>query len=78
MSKFLALWASLPHVVQAAIVTFLSASGAYLGEALSNPSTLSFSAAGLHHYAAGAIAAGVLALRAFYMKPNLPTAAPKA
>jgi hypothetical protein len=70
VNKLKALWASLPHVLQAGIVTFTAASAAYLGQALSDPSTFCVSPSCLHKFAAGAIAAGVVALRAFYMTPS--------
>jgi len=70
MSKLKAFWASLPHLVQAAIVAFAAGSGAYLGEALSDPSALVVSLGEPKKFAAGAILAGIASLRAFYMTPN--------
>lgn len=69
--KAKALWASLPHLVQAAIVVFVSASSEAVVHALSEP-TMCFSKACLLHLAKSAAITGAVAAKAFYMTANRP------
>lgn len=62
-------WASLPHGVQAAIVTFVAAAGTTVAHAIEDGG-VSFSVASVKHLAGTAVIAGVVALRAFYMLPS--------
>lgn len=73
MTKLKALWASLPHPVQAIIVAFVTAAGTAFSQSLFQ--NLCFTSACLKHEAWSAILAGAAAARAFYMVPNKP--APK-
>jgi len=69
VNKLKALWASLPHQVQAALVVFGTATGVTLAHAIEDGSAPS-SWAGVKHLLGTAIVAGVAALRLFYMLPN--------
>jgi hypothetical protein len=73
-----ALWASLPHPVQALLLAFGTAAGTTFIHALSEANC--YSGACLKHYAATSIAAGLVAARAFYMVPNrqVPPTPPQA
>lgn len=62
-------WAALPHQVQAAIVVFAAAAGAALGKSFSDPVSC-WQWVCMKHYIGGAIGAGAVALRVFYMCPN--------
>jgi hypothetical protein len=64
-----ALWHSLPPKAQGAAVIFAAGAGASLGKLLSDP-TPCWQKGCLQHYAGAAIGAGVVALRAFYMRPG--------
>ena len=67
-----ALWASLPHYVQAPIILFGTAAGTTLAKELQALAfgTLSFSVSSLRHDVGMAIAAGSMAVKAFYMLPS--------
>jgi hypothetical protein len=66
------LWASLPHPVQAGIVMFTTAAGTTLGKELQAlwAGNEAFTWLALKHDIGAAVAAGFIALRAFYMLPN--------
>jgi hypothetical protein len=70
-----ALWASLPHQAQAAIILFGTAAGTTLAKELQARimGTLSFSVSSLEHDLGMAITAGFIAVRAFYCLPNRDT-----
>lgn len=68
MNKLKAFWASLPHPVQAGLILFATTAGTTLAHAIEE--SFCFSTQCLKHYAASAIVAGVVAVRAFYMLPN--------
>jgi hypothetical protein len=70
IQKLQALWASLPHSVQAALLAFAAAAGTTFVHAISEGGC--FAAVCLKHYAATSIGAGLVAARAFYMVPNRP------
>lgn len=63
-------WHSLPHQVQAAVVVFTAAGSASLGKILSDPSTACWQSGCVKHYLGAAVGAGLIALRAFYMRPG--------
>jgi hypothetical protein len=63
-------WHSLPQWIQAGAVVFAAAAGASLGKLLSDPSVSCWQPACLKHYLGAAIGAGLVALRAFYMRPG--------
>jgi len=67
-----ALWASLPHQVQAGVVLFTTVAGTTLAKELQAYlfGTLSFSVSSLRHDFGAACVAGFLATKAFYMLPN--------
>lgn len=65
INKIKVFWASLPHGLQAAIVTFGTAAGVSLLDAYSEGK---FS----KHDIILAVTSGFAALRAFYMVPNKP------
>lgn len=67
--KLLAFWYSLPHQLQAAIVTFVTAAGVTVTHAIAD-GTVPSSWADVKHLAGTGIVAGVAALRLFYMLPN--------
>lgn len=75
MTKLKALWAALPHPVQAFIIAVATATGTAFFQALSQ--NLCFTATCLKHEAWSALLAGAAAARAFYMVPNKPAPAPK-
>jgi hypothetical protein len=77
-NKLKAFWASLPHQVQAAVVAFATAAGTVLGEELQALASgqQSFTVATVKHDLLAALAAGLLALRAFYMFPSRPQQPP--
>lgn len=64
-------WASLPHPAQALILAVTTAAGTAFAHAIEEGNC--FSTACLKHYAGTAIAAGLVAARAFYMVPNRGT-----
>jgi hypothetical protein len=68
IAKIKAFWGTLPHSVQAAIVTFASAAFGTFVHAASEQGC--YTGACLKHYAATAITTGLIALRAFYMIPS--------
>lgn len=68
MDKLQKFWASLPHPMQAVIVTVASAGAAAFVHAASEGGC--YSGACLKHYAATAAAAALGSLRVFYMLPN--------
>lgn len=73
MNKLKALWARLPHPVQAGIVTFIGAAGATITHAIEEgrvPNTW----ADWKHLVGTAVVAGLIALKAFYMLPSNGTA----
>lgn len=74
MTKLKALWAALPHPVQALIVAFITAAGTAFFQAISE--NLCFTVACLKHEAYTAVIAGIAAARAFYMVPNKPAPKP--
>jgi hypothetical protein len=69
-----ALWASLPHQVQAALVVFATVASTTLGKELQTlifgGGAAAFSWLSLKHDIAAACVAGFIAARAFYMLPN--------
>ena len=71
MDKLKAFWASLPHKVQAGIVAGLTAVVTTFAQAYSHP-PLCFALVCLKQHAAASLFAGMAALRAFYMLPNVP------
>jgi hypothetical protein len=62
-------WNSLPHTVQGGLIAFASGFAAAAAHELSEP-TACFSPSCLRHYVPTFIAAGVVALRAFYLIPS--------
>ena len=72
MNRLKAFWASLPSPVQAVLVAFSAAFFESLTHALSEGG-MTFSKATVLHLLKGAIVAGVVAARAFYMLPNRGT-----
>lgn len=74
MAKLKAIWAALPHPVQALIVAFATAAGTAFLQAISQ--NLCFTATCLKHEAWSALLAGAAAARAFYMVPNKPAPKP--
>jgi len=64
-----AAWYSLPHQVQAVIVVFAAAASASLGKKLLDPAAC-WQFACLKQYVGTAAGAGLVALRAFYMRPG--------
>lgn len=85
MNKLKALWASLPHQVQALIVAFASGFAAAAAHAYEDAG-FQMSWGELHHLLPTFVAAGVTAARILYMIPNraaapfpsLPPDVPKA
>jgi len=73
-----AFWASLPHQVQAGAVLFATASSTTLGKELQALifGTAHFTRSSLQHDIGAACVAGFLAVRAFYMLPNLEPVVP--
>jgi hypothetical protein len=63
-------WAALPHALQAGLVSFASGFVATFVHAASEGGC--YTAPCLKHYAATAVTAGLIALRAFYMIPSTP------
>lgn len=63
-------WHELPHQAQAAIVVFAAAAVASLGTYFSDPATACWQWACLKHELGASLGAGVVALRAFYMRPG--------
>lgn len=69
IAKAKAFWASLPHQVQAAVVTFSAAAGGVITHAIEEgrvPNTW----ADIKHLVGTAIVSGLVALRVFYFLPN--------
>ena len=71
-ASLLALWASLPHQVQALILAFLTAVGTTLIKELEQLVTgnEAFTRAVLRHDIAFALGTGIAAVKLFYMLPN--------
>ena len=69
IQKLKALWASLPHQLQAGIVCFVSAAGVTAMHAFEDGGFV-WTGAALKHLAGTAVVAGIVALRAFYMLPS--------
>jgi len=76
--KLKAFWASLPHQIQGAIIAFGTAAGTVLGEELQALASgqESFTGATIKKDVLSALAAGLIALRAFYMFPSRPPQPP--
>jgi hypothetical protein len=74
MNKLKALWASIPHPVQALIVAFASGFGAAAAHAYEDAG-FHMSWGELHHLLPTFIAAGAAAARILYMVPNRPPVA---
>jgi hypothetical protein len=74
MNRLKALWASLPHQVQAGFILFGTVALTTLGKELQALifGTESFSRSTLQHDVGFAVAAGFIAVRAFYMVPSAP------
>jgi len=72
MNKLKAFWASLPHQVQAVLILFGTAAGTTLAKELQALAfgTLNFSKSSLEHDLGMAVAAGLLAVKAFYSEPS--------
>ena len=68
MTKLKALWASLPHAVQAMLCFAVTTAGTTFLHALSEGDC--YSGPCLKHYALTSLAAGLAVVRAFYMLPN--------
>lgn len=68
MNKLKALWASLPHPVQALVLAFATAAGTTFVHAIGEDGCFALEC--LKHYAATSVGAGLIAARAFYMVPN--------
>ena len=70
--KLKALWASLPHPVQALILLFVTTAGTTLGKEFQELllGNEAFTWAVLQHDLVVAVLAGVAVVRAFYMLPN--------
>jgi hypothetical protein len=62
-------WGSLPHQAQPAVVVFASAAATYAGTAFSNPASC-WQWACIKHGLGASAGAGLIALRAFYMRPG--------
>jgi hypothetical protein len=69
IQKLKLFWASLPHQVQAAIVTFGTAAGVTIAHAIED-GTMPSNWPAIKHLLATAVVSGVAALRLFYMLPN--------
>jgi len=74
VEKVKKLWHSLPPKVQATIVFGASAAGTFLGQKLSqwllDPAAACWHWSCLRHTLAAALAAGIVAGRAFFMRPG--------
>jgi hypothetical protein len=72
IAKAKALWALLPHQVQAGVILFGTAAGTTLAKELQALlfGTLSFSVSSLRHDFGMAMIAGFMAAKAFYMIPS--------
>jgi hypothetical protein len=73
MNQLKALWAQLPHPVQALAILFVTTAGTTLTHSLESgivPRTWGDA----KHMLGTAAVAGIVAVRAFYMLPNKPTA----
>jgi hypothetical protein len=62
-------WSSLPHQVQAGAVVFASAAATFAGTAFSNPGSC-WTLVCIKHALGASVGAGLVALRAFYMRPG--------
>lgn len=62
-------WRGLPHQAQAAVVVFASAAATYAGTAFTSP-TSCWQWACIKHGLGASAGAGLIALRAFYMRPG--------
>ncbi len=78
MNRLKALWASLPHPVQAGITLFVSMALTTLSKELEQllSGNEAFTWLALRHDIAAAVMAGAVAVRAFYMLPNRPPSIP--
>lgn len=68
--KLTALWASLPHPLQALIVAFVGGAGAEIGRIASQWPNICITGVCLKQDVGLIIGAGIVAARAFYMLPN--------
>ena len=69
IQKLKAFWASLPHIVQAGVVLFVTTVGTTIAHSIEDgifPHTW----ADAKHMLGTAVVAGIVAVRAFYMLPN--------
>jgi hypothetical protein len=62
-------WGSLPQKVQAGVVVFASAAATFAGTAFSNPGSC-WTLICIKHALGASVGAGLVALRAFYMRPG--------
>ena len=69
IQKLKAFWASLPHVVQAAIVLFVSTAGTTIAHSIED-GIVPHNWVDVKHLLVSAIVAGIVAVRAFYLLPN--------
>lgn len=69
MNKLKAFWYSLPHQVQAAVVVFVAAASSAFGASFMDASSCS-NLVCVKHELGAAFGAGIVALRAFYMRPG--------
>jgi hypothetical protein len=67
-TKALSVWYSLPHQVQALILAVATAAGTAFIHALSEGNC--YTKACLEHYASVSVAAGIAAVKLFYMRPG--------
>lgn len=74
INKIKAFWASLPHQIQGGIIAVASAVAGVLVHHYSDPAA--WSLAEVKHEVVTALAAGVGALRVFFMLPNTPSVEP--
>lgn len=70
IQKLKALWASLPHPVQALVVAFVGGCGAEIGNIAADFPDICLNAVCLKHDVGLVLGAGLVAARAFYMLPN--------
>lgn len=64
------LWRKLPPKIQCGVVIVGSAAATSLGKILSDPSTSCFAWGCVKHYLGAAVGAGLIAGRAFFMRPG--------
>ena len=76
MQKLKALWARLPHPVQAIIVAFVGGCGAEIGNIAGDFPNMCFDPVCLKRDLGLIVGAGIVAAKAFYMLPNKAKSTP--